>query len=276
MNLVCVKGENMIRRLLDIDKVSIRVQGAKKSTAHSVLVNSVSCHVNAGEVLAIIGANGAGKSTLLNAIAGDIAFTGNITIDGVSDQAKLRARQIAVLPQLSLLNFPYRVSEVVGLARIPHDSGRQRDDEIVQEALTLMDISYLSERLYTELSGGEKQRVQLARVFAQIWQQADAPNGTRLLLLDEPTAALDLGHQKLLMGAIRELASHGVAVVMVLHDINLAARYADKALALLCSERLAFGTIEHVITRQNIKSLFDVDVHIAQHPEHNSPVVIGL
>ena len=78
------------------------------------------------------------------------------------------------------------------------------------------------------------------------------------------------------MGAIRELAKHGVAVVMVLHDINLAARYADKALALLCSERLAFGRIEHVITRENIRSLFDVDVHIAQHPEHNSPVVIGL
>jgi iron complex transport system ATP-binding protein len=264
----------MTNRLLDIDNVTIRVRS--KKSAHSVLVNSVSCHVNAGEVLAIIGPNGAGKSTLLNAIAGDISFTGHITIKGVADQAKLRARQVAVLPQLSLLSFPYRVSEVVGLARIPHHSGRQRDDEIVQEALSLMDISYLSERLYTELSGGEKQRVQLARVFAQIWQKTDAPNGTRLLLLDEPTAALDLGHQKLLMAAIRELAKHGVAIVMVLHDINLVARYADKALALLCSERLAFGSIETVITRQNMKSLFAVDVHIAQHPEHNSPVVIGL
>ncbi|MFT4635068.1 MAG: iron complex transport system ATP-binding protein [Arenicella sp.] len=266
----------MTTRLLDIDKVCIRVRAARKSSSHSVLVNSVSCHVNAGEVLAIIGPNGAGKSTLLNAIAGDIEFSGTIIIDGVAEQAKLRARQIAVLPQLSLLSFPYRVSEVVGLARIPHNTGRQRDDEIVQEALILMDISYLSERLYTELSGGEKQRVQLARVLAQIWQKEDALNGTRLLLLDEPTAALDLGHQKLLMGAIRELAKHGVAVVMVLHDINLAARYADKALALLCSERLAFGSIKDVITQQNIKLLFEIDVHIAQHPEHNSPVVIGL
>ena len=262
--------------LLDINEVSIEVKGGSRANAHSILVNKVSCHVNTGEVLAIIGPNGAGKSTLLNAIAGDIEYSGNINIAGIASEPKLRARQLAVLPQLSLLNFPYRVSEVVGLARIPHNTGHQRDAEIVQEALALMDISFLSERLYTELSGGEKQRVQLARVFAQIWQKSDAPNQSRLLLLDEPTAALDLGHQRLLMHAIRELANHGVAVVMVLHDINLAARYADTALALLCSERLAFGRIDEVVNKENIKSLFEVDVHIAQHPEHNSPVVIGL
>jgi len=88
--------------------------------------------------------------------------------------------------------------------------------------------------------------------------------------------ALNRGHQHQLMRAIRKLAEHGVAVIMVLHDINLAARYADKALALLCSERLAFGTIPEVINKKNIRSLFEVDVHIAEHPEHKSPVVIGL
>jgi len=266
----------MNTHLLEIDSVSIEVKGGRRADAHTVLVNQVSCHLDAGEVLAIIGPNGAGKSTLLNAIADDSEYSGSIKINGVSREPKLRARQVAVLPQLSLLNFPYRVSEVVGLARIPHNTGRQRDDEIIQEALSLMDISFLSERLYTELSGGEKQRVQLARVFAQIWQKEDAEHGSRLLLLDEPTAALDLGHQRLLMEAIRELANHGVGVIMVLHDINLAARYADKALALLCSERLAFGSVDEVINEDNIKSLFEVDVHIAKHPEHNSPVVIGL
>jgi iron complex transport system ATP-binding protein len=266
----------MTNHLLSIDDLSVETKGLQRDRSRSILVNSVSCHVNAGEVLAIIGPNGAGKSTLLNAITGDIEYTGTISIRGIESKQRLRARQVAVLPQLSLLNFPYRVSEVVALSRIPHDTGRQRDDEIVQEALALMDISFLSDRLYTELSGGEKQRVQLARVFAQIWQKSDASNGTRLLLLDEPTAALDLGHQRLLMQSIREMASHGVAVVMVLHDINLAARYADKALALLCSERLAFGDIEHVVNQQNIKSLFGVDVHIASHPQHDSPVVIGL
>jgi len=266
----------MNNHFLEIDQVTITTNTNRRSKVPHVLVNNISCHVNSGEVMAIIGPNGAGKSTLLNAIAGDIEYTGRINIAGIENEAKLRARQIAILPQLSLLNFPYRVSEVVSLARIPHDTGRERDDQIVQEALALMDINFLSERLYTELSGGEKQRVQLARVFAQIWQKYDAPNTSRLLLLDEPTAALDLGHQRLLMHAIRELANHGVAVVMVLHDINLAARYADTALALLCSERLDFGHVEEVINEENIKALFEVDVHIARHPEHNSPVVIGL
>jgi len=269
----------MSKYLLEIIDLSINAataKGGQFNSAHSTLVNRVSCQLNAGEVLAIIGPNGAGKSSLLKAIAGDLEYSGQINISGIKIEPKLRARQIAVLPQLSLLNFPYRVSEVVSLARIPHNTGRQRDDEIVQEALALMDISALSDRLYTELSGGEKQRVQLARVFAQIWQQNDAPNETRILLLDEPTAALDLGHQQLLMRAIRVFAKHNVAVIMVLHDINLAARYADKTLALLNSERLAFGTVEDVINKQNIKSLFEVDVHIARHPEHNSPVVIGL
>lgn len=243
---------------------------------HNVLVNKLSCEVASGEVLAIIGPNGAGKSTLLNTLAGDHDYTGRIEINGLQSTPKARARQLAVLPQLSLLNFPYRVSEVVGLSRIPHATGQQRDAEIVQEALALMDISFLSERLYTELSGGEKQRVQLARVFAQIWRAEDAAHATRILLLDEPTAALDLGHQHQLMRAIRKLVQHGVAVIMVLHDINLAARYADKALAMLCSERLAFGAIDEVINEKNIRKLFEVDVHIAQHPEHKSPVVIGL
>ncbi len=265
-----------MKHLIDIQNVTVMAKPSRRNNAHSCLLNTVSCHVDAGEVLVIIGPNGAGKSTLLNAIAGDNQFSGCIEINGLENEPKLRARQIAVLPQLSLLNFPYRVAEVVGLARIPHNTGRRRDNEIVQEALALMDIGFLSDRLYTELSGGEKQRVQLARVLAQIWQKEDAPNGTRVLLLDEPTAALDLGHQRLLMQAIRKLASHGVAVVMVLHDVNLAARYADKALALLCSERLAFGRIDEVINKENLKSLFEVEVEIIQHPLHKSPVVIGL
>lgn len=266
----------MTKMLLHVDKVTIETERNQKTGNQKKLVNNVSFHANAGEVLAIIGPNGAGKSTLLKAIAGDIKFSGNITLQGFEDDSTLRARQLAVLPQLSLLNFPYRVSEVVNLARIPHNTGRSRDNDIVEEALTLMDINFLSERLYTELSGGEKQRVQLARVLAQIWQEGDAPNGARLLLLDEPTAALDLGHQRLLMNAIREFANQGITVVMVLHDINLAARYADSALAMLCSERLAFGSIDSVINKDNIKSLFNIDVHIGRHPEHNSPLVIGL
>jgi len=171
------------QHFLKVENVSI------KAANNQLLVNDVSCELQAGKIMAIIGANGAGKSSLLKAIAGDIAYTGNISIKGLAETQKLRARQVAVLPQLSLLNFPYRVAEVVGLSRIPHNTGHVIDDKIVGDALELMDISFLTNRLYTELSGGEKQRVQLARVLAQIWDVDDAPAKSRLLLLDEPTSA---------------------------------------------------------------------------------------
>lgn len=255
---------------LKLENVSI------KTPTDKVLVSEINCELQAGKVMAIIGPNGAGKSSLLKAIAGDLVYTGNISIRDLVETPKLRARQVAVLPQLSLLNFPYRVSEVVGLARIPHNTGRQHDDQIVKEALELMDIGFLINRLYTELSGGEKQRVQLARVLAQIWNSEDAPNNSRLLLLDEPTTALDLGHQQQLMSAIRTLAEQGVTVVMVLHDINLAAHYADTILALLCSQQLSVGSVNEVITAPNIKSLFGIEANVIMHPERNTPVVIDL
>ncbi len=255
---------------MKLENVSIKTSNGK------VLVSEISYELQAGKVMVIIGPNGAGKSSLLKAIAGDITYSGSISINGLAEIPKLRARQVAVLPQLSLLNFPYRVSEVVGLARIPHNTGRKSDDQIIKDALELMDISFLTNRLYTELSGGEKQRVQLARVLAQVWNCEDAPNEARLLLLDEPTTALDLGHQQQLMNAIRTLAQQGVTVVMVLHDINLAAHYADTVLALLCSQQLAFGSVNEVITSANIRSLFDVDAKVIMHPERNTPVVIDL
>jgi iron complex transport system ATP-binding protein len=238
------------------------------------LVKDISCEVMPGEVLAIIGPNGAGKSSLLRAIAGEWSFSGEIEIDGLVERAVDRARQFAVLPQFSLLNFSYRVSEVVELSRIPHQTGSAIDMEIVAEALALMDISYLHDRLYTELSGGEKQRVQLARVLAQIWRAEDAANQTRVLLLDEPTTALDLGHQHDLLKAVREIANQGVAVIIVLHDINLAARYADCLLALLCSQTLAFGSPKEVVTAANIEQLFGVSVNIISHPVTGCPVVL--
>lgn len=257
-------------------KNAISLKDVSVSIKDHILVNDVSFELERGQVMSIIGANGAGKSTLLSAIAGDIEHTGNIDICGLSERAVERARQVSVLPQLSLLNFPFRVHEVVALSRIPHATGKQNDAVIVAEALELMDISFLADRLYTELSGGEKQRVQLARVFAQIWQQSDAAHGARLLLLDEPTAALDLGHQQLLMRTIRKQAASGVTVIMVLHDLNLVARYSDRILALLCSEQAAFGSPQEVVTADNVSRLFDVNAIIVPHPDDGIPIVTGI
>ena len=242
-----------------------------------LLVQDISCTIEKGEILGIIGPNGAGKSSLLSAFTNELDYEGNITINGQSKQAPSElAKQLAILPQLSLLNFPFRVFEVVNLARIPHKTGVKRDREIVDQALELMDIASLKNRLYTELSGGEKQRVQLARVLAQIWSADDSPSGERLLILDEPSSALDLGHQQDLMNAVKEFAKQGVGVAMVLHDINLAARYCDKLLALLASKTLAYGSVENVITPHNVKQLFGIDAHIIAHPIHNTPVVVSL
>jgi len=257
--------------ILSVNNVSVH-----SDTQNHLLLENASCTIERGEILGIIGPNGAGKSTLLSAITEDIEYSGEINIHQVSDVPNLRARQVAVLPQLSLLNFPFRVFEVVNLARIPHQTGIKRDTDIIGQALDMMDIGFLKNRLYTELSGGEKQRVQLARAFAQIWREEDSPNGQRLLLLDEPTTALDLGHQQDLMKAIQQFAKKGVAVAMVLHDINLASRYCDKLLALLCSQTLAYGSVDDVVTTENVKRLFGIDAQIISHPTHQTPIVVGL
>lgn len=258
-------------RLMDLDKVSVYKPGSPQTR----LVDAVSLTLEAGEVLAIIGPNGAGKSSLLKAISGEWPHQGGIYLPSISADPKLRARQLAVLPQLSLLNFPFTVSEVVMLGRIPHQTGRVHDETIVASALELMDIGFLSDRLYTELSGGEKQRVQLARVLTQIWSEQDAENSARILILDEPTTALDLGHQHALMRAVKTFAEQGVGVVMVLHDINLAAQYADRMLAMLCSQNIAYGPPNEVVCRKTMQRLFAVEVDIVEHPNHPYPLVIS-
>jgi len=267
MTLECDKS----MALITINNLSVYKPG---QTTHRLL-DGISCSVQAGEILSIIGPNGAGKSTMIKALAGDIAYQGEVHIDVLASSAVKRARQMAILPQLSLLNFPYRVSEVVNLARIPHASGRKHDDQIIDQALAMMDISFLKHRLYTQLSGGEKQRVQIARVLAQIWNEQDADNGTRLLLLDEPTNSLDFGHQHDLMSAIRLFAKQNVAVMMVLHDINLAAQYSDTILALLCSQQVDYGSVDQVITNSNMKRLFGPSAEVVSHPDTRRPLLLG-
>src|SRR5690606_30702081 len=148
-----------------------------------------------GERLAVIGPNGAGKTSLLRAMAGDLPpARGQVLLQGRAiDELSLqeKARRVAVLPQLSGLNFPFSVAEVVMLGRSPHASGAQRDGEIVREAMLSLGLLHLQERLYTKLSGGEKQRVQLARVIAQLWPEDGAREKGSVLLLDEPSSALD-------------------------------------------------------------------------------------
>jgi len=155
------------------DNVSLHMSGFN-------ILRDVNIAINAGQITAIVGPNGAGKSSFIKVLSGDMLPTqGEVTLNdrGLSDwSSDQRAKMVSVLPQHSLLNFPFNASEVVALGRIPHQSGKVRDTEIVKEALTTVDASYLESRFFTQMSGGEKQRVQLARVLAQIWEPTSIGN----------------------------------------------------------------------------------------------------
>lgn len=226
-----------------------------------------------GEVLAILGTNGAGKSTLMSTLTGELPMDdGNIELDGraLGDwPANERARRLAVLPQSSTLAFPFACEEVVAMGRLPHDSGRARDQQIIEHAMHATDVLHLRERNYLTLSGGERQRVHLARVLSQIWEAEGA-----CLLLDEPTASLDLAHQQLTLTQARAVARRGGAVLVILHDLNLAARYADRILLLDRGRMVALGSPWEVLEAERIQAVFDVRVRVERHPEQDCPLVI--
>jgi iron complex transport system ATP-binding protein len=240
------------------------------------LLRNISLEVEAGKVTTIVGPNGAGKSSLLKVLTGEMPPTaGDVYLNSrLLNQWSLleKAQMLAVLPQHTLLNFSFTADEVVGLGRIPHQTGSAKDVEIVAEALELVDASYLQRRFYTQMSGGEKQRVQLARVLAQIWQPSCL--GKQFLVLDEPTSAFDLSHQKLTLDIVRQLAQKGVGVVMVVHDLNLAARCADNIVVIDGGVIAAQGSPEVVLTETLIDKVFGVKSIISEHPITKRPLVI--
>jgi iron complex transport system ATP-binding protein len=239
------------------------------------LLHEISMDIQPGELIVAVGPNGAGKSTLMKLLSGEILpSVGRVSMDDIElGQWPLKqlARIMAVLPQQSELNFPFKVQEVVSLGRIPHATGRQRDMEIVAEILARLDIDHLSERDYTTLSGGEKQRTQIARIFAQIW---DCLQGY-FIFLDEPTSSLDLAHQQATLSIIKELTQAGAGVFVILHDMNLAAQFADRLVLLHKGEIVSGGDPWSVLSRENIRSVFELDVSIITHPERDRPFIIA-
>ncbi|HEY0289182.1 MAG TPA: heme ABC transporter ATP-binding protein [Pseudomonas sp.] len=251
----------------------LRAENLSVERGGKVVLKDINLMLKPGEMLGVLGPNGAGKSTLLGALSGELK-TQQVWLDDTllaQWNAAQRAKRLAVLAQSSTLSFAFKVQEVVAMGRLPHDSGQQRDTEIIRAALEAADVIHLLDRSYLALSGGERQRVHLARVLAQLWPG----EGGQSLLLDEPTSMLDPLHQHTTLHAVREFANRGAAVLVILHDLNLAARYCDRVLLLESGRPYALGTPEAVLVPEALKAVFGLEVLVQAHPERGHPLIIA-
>jgi iron complex transport system ATP-binding protein len=241
----------------------LRAEGVRVAYGAHTVLDGVDLEVAAGEVVALVGPNGAGKSTLLSVLGGDPRpDAGRVLLDGVELQAQdLRrlARRRAVMLQETRLSFPFRVEEVVHMGRHPWRGTPQEegDDAVVAAAMSDADVVHLAARTFPTLSGGEKARTSFARTLAQ-----QAP----VLLLDEPTAALDVRHQEALLARVRHAAQEGAAVVVVLHDLTLAAAWADRVVVLADGRVRADGAPADVLTSDLLSAVYQHPVDVWQRP----------
>jgi ABC-type cobalamin/Fe3+-siderophores transport system ATPase subunit len=253
--------------VLRIDNLSVNY-GSRR------VLQGVSLGVDSGQVVALVGPNGAGKSTLIRAVSGVAPILGGeVRVEGklLSEMSPMeRARYLSVVPQARSLPPAFTVHESVLMGRTPHLGwlGRTgpRDRARVHYALEHTHMLELAERYIGELSGGEQQRVLLARALAQ-----DTP----VMLLDEPTTHLDLQHRETLIQLIRDLAvNKQLAVLMVLHDLNLAGLYADRVVLLVEGQVEASGTPLEVLTETNLSRVYHMRVRVIAHPEYGSPLIL--
>ena len=253
----------------------LQAENLTVSRAGREVLSGIDLTLQPGEVLGVLGPNGAGKSTLLDALCGALPVSaGQVTLDEralVTWAGPERARRLAVLPQSFTLNFAFSVEAVVSMGRLPHDTGAAQDAQIVTAALAAADAGHLTGRSYLALSGGERQRVHLARVLAQLWPG----QAGQVLLLDEPTSMLDPLHQHSTLQAVRRIAGQGTAVLVILHDLNLAARYCDRILLLGEGKAQALATPAQALQPEPLKALFGLDVLVQTHPELGHPLIIA-
>ena len=236
--------------LLAATGVGVRLAGRE-------VLRAVDFPVAGGELTGIVGPNGAGKSTLARVLAGVLASTGAVAIDGVplvSLRPAARARAIAYLPQGATLAWPLTVARLAGLGRLPHLGPMSRigadDTAAIDRAMDRADVAHLADRIATELSGGERARALLARALAV---------EARVLIIDEPLAALDPGHALGVMELLRAEARRGVAVVAVMHELTLAARFCDRLVLLHDGRVVADGVPEAVLDAANLRSVYGVE-----------------
>lgn len=253
--------------VIEVDHLSVRI-------GHKPVLTDINLSLRAGEVTALLGPNGAGKSTLLKSLCQDVeAEAGRIKIHGKTignwDRRQL-AKSLAVLPQHASLTFPFKVYQVVEMGLYPLTLSQQQGQQLIGRQLAALDLSALAQRSYPTLSGGEKQRVQLARVLTQL-AQSDKP---AILFLDEPTSALDLAQQHRVLKLAKSLAhEQHYAVVIVLHDLNQASRYADRLIILEQGKIVSDGTPSETLTPDTIRQVWHYDPIVVMEPGQRTPLL---
>jgi iron complex transport system ATP-binding protein len=239
----------------------------------SQVLKGVTFTASEGEFLGVIGPNGSGKSTLLRVMSKLLLpKVGTVYYEDCDLSTLSRrdvARRVAVVPQESPMGFSFTVSDIVLMGRNPHmgllESEGKRDYEIARRSMEVTNTYHLRNRVVTQLSGGERQRVIIARALAQ---------SPKVLLLDEPTANLDIHHQIEILDLVKKLTENGLIVICSIHDLNLASFYADRLLALKEGRIITWGTPAHVLTEEHVRHIFGIDVIIEPHPVTGVPCII--
>lgn len=240
------------------------------------ILTDINLELSCGQVTALLGPNGAGKSTLLKTLSGEIPSQSPIAFFGRDRHqwsSNALARHVGMLPQSSSLNFPFTAQEVVELGAIPLAIAKKDIAALAKHYMQKTDVLHLAQRLYPELSGGEKQRLHLARVLTQLHQSEQQT----VLMLDEPTSALDLAHQHNTLTIARELAhQQGAAVVVVLHDLNLASQYSDRMIMLHQGNIVCDAPPWQALSNEIIAKVYGHQALIAPHPTLSFPMVYPL
>lgn len=252
----------------------LAARGLCLSHGARTVLKGVDFSARAGEVTAIVGPNGSGKSTLLNVLSGNRPDAGQVCLNG-REMSRLRPWELAalrgVLPQSSRVAFAFTVAEVVRIGAGAGPAGE--DPDLPQKALRRVGLSHLAERVFQELSGGEQQRVMLARVLAQVWEpvQDGAP---RWLLLDEPVSSLDIAHQLQVIDIARDFAQSGGGVVAVMHDLNLTALFADRIVVLSDGRILASGSPREVLRDDVLERAYGCALRVSAKPPGDVPYIL--
>ena len=269
-----------------VGALMLRANGISVRIGAHQLLDNFSAAFAPGELAMVVGPNGAGKTTLLRCLDGELApSSGSVELAHrpISQWPRMElARRRAVLPQQSTLDFPFSVNDVVLMGRMPHPTSEADNRAIAAEVLAWCDCAPLGERAYTSLSGGEQQRVQTARVLAQIYhapessaessaESSSASSSECFLLLDEPASALDLSHQYALLRLLKRLSARDkIGIVCTLHNLNLVAQFADRAVVIDRGMLVADGAPMEVFTEETLSHVFNLEVAVRRHPDDDS------